>query len=168
MRKMLLKIAVVTALAAGGLALLGNLPTVAQSGVTQQFQNGLSQAPSVYGLTSTMGYYFGGAFTGSTGHVHEGNLITQAPVITSCGTTPTLTTGSTDAAGTITMGTSATGCVITFGTAYSTAPACVVTWRATPLASQSYTTSTTALTLTQTSTSNNLADYVCRGRVTTG
>ena len=67
----------------------------------------------------------------------------------------------TDLAGTVTMGTTATGCVITFNVAYPFAPHCTVTWIATPLASQSYATSTTAITLTQTSASNNVAVYNC-------
>jgi hypothetical protein len=90
-----------------------------------------------------------------------GHAITGAvpPVLTSCGTTPAIT-GS-DTAGIVTMGTTATGCVITFVTAYVTAPVCVVTWIATPLASQSYVTSNVAITLTQTSASNNKVQYVC-------
>jgi hypothetical protein len=83
-----------------------------------------------------------------------------APALTSCGTSPTISGG--DLAGTVTMGTGApTGCVITFATAYSSAPHCVVTWRATPLATQSYAVSTTAITLTQLATSSNVVDYVC-------
>lgn len=82
-----------------------------------------------------------------------------APVVTACGTTPAII--GTDLAGTVTMGTTATGCVITFNAAYATAPHCVVTWIATPLASQSYVTSATAITLTQTSTTNNVAKYFC-------
>ena len=83
-----------------------------------------------------------------------------APALTSCGTSPTISGG--DMAGSVTMGTGApTGCVITFATAYSTAPHCVVTWRATPLATQSYAVSTTAITLTQLATSSNVVDYVC-------
>lgn len=82
-----------------------------------------------------------------------------APALTSCGTTPAIT--GTDVAGTVTMGTTATGCVITFNVAYVAAPHCVVTWIATPLASQSYVTSATAITLTQTSASNNVAKYLC-------
>lgn len=62
------------------------------------------------------------------------------------------------------MGTTATGCVITFNQAYVAAPICVVTWQATPLASQSYAISNTAITLTQTSTSGNVIDYICRAR----
>ncbi len=87
---------------------------------------------------------------------------TTAPALTSCGGGSPAIVG-TDLAGTVTMGTSATGCVITFNSAKSAAPHCVVTWIATPLASQSYATSTTAITLTQTSTSGNVAKYICIG-----
>lgn len=82
-----------------------------------------------------------------------------APALTSCGTTPAIV-GS-DTAGIVTMGSSATGCVITFNVPYLTAPTCVVSWIATPLASQSYVTSATAITTTQTSTTNNKLQYVC-------
>lgn len=82
-----------------------------------------------------------------------------APALTSCGTTPAIT--GTDVAGTVTMGTTATGCVITFNVAYVAAPHCVVTWIATPLASQSYVTSNAAITTTQTSASNNVLKYLC-------
>lgn len=54
-----------------------------------------------------------------------------------------------------------TGCVISFNQAYTSPPHCVVSWRATPLASQSFTVSTAAVTLTQTATSSNLVDYFC-------
>lgn len=86
---------------------------------------------------------------------------TTAPALTSCGTTPAIV--GTDLAGTVTMGTTATGCVITFNSAKSAAPHCVVTWIATPLASQSYVTSTTAITTTQTSATNNVLKYICVG-----
>lgn len=87
---------------------------------------------------------------------------TTAPALTTCGTSPAIV--GTDLAGTVTMGTgSPTGCVITFNSAKSAAPHCIVTWIATPLASQSYATSTTAITLTQTGTSSNVAKYICVG-----
>lgn len=87
---------------------------------------------------------------------------TTAPALTSCGTSPAIT--GNDVHGTVTMGTgSPTGCTITFDKAYAAAPACTVTWRATPLASQSYIVSPTAITTTQTATSSNLIDYVCWG-----
>ena len=82
------------------------------------------------------------------------------PALTSCGTTPAIV--GTDVAGTVTMGTGTpTGCVITFNQAYVAAPHCVVQWIATPLASQSYATSATAITLTQTATSSNVVKYAC-------
>lgn len=83
-----------------------------------------------------------------------------APALTSCGTSPTIT--GNDHAGVVTMGTgSPTGCVITFNVAYASAPICIVSWQAQALASQSYTVSTTAITLTQTGTSSNTARYIC-------
>lgn len=86
-----------------------------------------------------------------------------APALTSCGTSPAIV-GS-DLAGEVTMGTGTpTGCIITFAAAYSSAPFCTVAWQATPLASQSYAVSTTAITLTQTATSSNKANYTCVAR----
>lgn len=83
-----------------------------------------------------------------------------APALTSCGTSPAIV--GTDVAGTVTMGTGTpTGCVITFNVPYVAAPHCVLTWIATPLASQSYVTSATAITLTQTATSSNVVKYMC-------
>lgn len=94
---------------------------------------------------------------------HLSSAQTTAPALTSCGTSPAIV--GTDTAGEVTMGTaSPTGCVITFNVAYTAAPICVVTWQATPLASQSYAVSTTAITLTQTGTSSNKVDYHCIGR----
>lgn len=97
----------------------------------------------------------------------DGKIIAQgsgtAPALTSCGTSPTIV--GTDVAGTVTMGTGTpTGCVITFNVAYAAAatpPHCLVTWIATPLASQSYATSNAAITLTQTATSSNVVKYFC-------
>ncbi len=99
-----------------------------------------------------------GSGTGIPTHIASGQ--TTAPALTSCGTgSPTIS--GTDTAGTVTAGTTATGCVITFNVAYTAAPHCVVTWRGTPLISQSYTVSNVAITLTQTSTSGDLVDYIC-------
>ena len=103
----------------------------------------------------------GAAFGLSTVFDGIGIGSTTAPALGSCGTTPSIV--GTDLAGTVTMGTTATGCVITFNTAKSAAPHCIVQWIATPLASQSYTTSTTAITTTQTSTSSNVLKYICIG-----
>lgn len=97
----------------------------------------------------------------------DGKFIPQgsgtAPALTTCGTSPTIV--GTDVAGTVTMGTGTpTGCIITFNVPYAAAatpPHCLVVWIATPLASQSYATSNTAITLTQTATSSNVVKYFC-------
>lgn len=98
------------------------------------------------------------AFTFSTDRIIGTGV--AAPALTSCGTTPSIV--GTDLAGTVTMGTGTpTGCIITFNVPKTTAPHCVVQWIATPLASQSYTTSNLNITLTQTATSSNVAKYIC-------
>lgn len=99
-----------------------------------------------------------GANPGTPTHIASAQ--TTAPALTGCGTGSPAIVG-TDTAGIVTMGTAATGCVITFNTAYTSAPYCVASWIATPLASQSYVTSAAAITLTQTSTSGNKAQYIC-------
>ncbi len=66
------------------------------------------------------------------------------PALTSCGTSPTLATGSSDYAGTFTIGATGTGCVATFGTAYQHAPSCTVGGAN----SATWSTSNTALTIT--------------------
>jgi hypothetical protein len=99
-----------------------------------------------------------GSGSGAPSHLASGQ--TTAPALTTCGTSPSIS--GTDTAGAVTMGSgSPTGCVITFNVAYKTAPYCIVQWQATPLASQYYSVSTTAITLTQTGTSSNVVNYLC-------
>jgi hypothetical protein len=130
--------------------------------VLNNLLSGIPAAPTIAGnVDQTSGIYFGSGRIGISRHTEYSSATNNTPVITACGTTPTLGTGANDTDGTITMGTTATGCVITFGTAYTAAPNCTVTWQATPLASQSYTVSATAITLVQTSTTNNKANWHC-------
>ena len=94
---------------------------------------------------------------GPQGHIRTSML--SAPVLTACGTTPTIV--GTDIGGTVTMGTgSPTGCVITFYVAYVNPPHCVVSWQ-TNLASMQYTITNAAITLVQTATSSNKVNYKC-------
>lgn len=89
---------------------------------------------------------------------------TTAPVLSGCGTAPTIT--GNDMAGAVTTGTGTpTGCVITFNGVKSSAPVCVVqrTTIAPVLAANSYTTSTTAITITQTATDSVVYRYICMG-----
>lgn len=82
-----------------------------------------------------------------------------APALSSCGTSPTIV-GS-DTAGTITMGTGGpTTCTITFNAAYTAVPICILRWQTT-IGTMTYTTSTSAISVTQTSTSSNKIDYHC-------
>lgn len=81
------------------------------------------------------------------------------PVVTGTGT-PTITAGSSDTAGEVTSGASATSVIITFSGTKTNAPFCVVTSQ-TQLAIFSYTISTTAITITQTATSSEKIDYNC-------
>lgn len=150
-----------TALAA--LLCASALPAMAQGIPAIIIAPGLPTNPTIFPQgDATTGIYSGTNRLGIAGHIESGVKFSgNVPVVTACGTTPTLVVGSTDSAGTIIMGTSATGCVITFGTAYAVAPSCVVTWIATPLASQSYAVTTTAITTVQTSATNNILDYFC-------
>ncbi len=106
-----------------------------------------------FSIDANNGVYFPGHVL-STPH--------PAPALTACitGGTPTLV--GTDFSGVITAGsTASTSCVVTFGQAYVTAPNCVVSWQTGPLAAMSWTTSTTALTITQTSIASSKIAYIC-------
>lgn len=95
------------------------------------------------------------------GKAHLGYTAT-APTISSCGTSPSTARG-TDTAGEVTTGTTTTGCTITFANSgYTAAPYCVVGSQ-TQLAAFTYALSTTAITITQTSTSSNKINWVCHG-----
>ena len=87
----------------------------------------------------------------------------QPPVLTACGGGSPAVVGS-DLAGTVTVGTTATGCVITFSKAFSVAPSCIVGWATAPLAAMSWSTTTAALTVVQTSASSNVINYICFGK----
>ncbi len=81
-----------------------------------------------------------------------------APALTSCGTSPTVT--GADPGGTVVEGSTATGCTVTFAATYTTAPTCAVTPRGVQAA---FTYSTSATALTVTNTSAETFDYVCVG-----
>jgi hypothetical protein len=83
------------------------------------------------------------------------------PVVSGCGT-GTLATGSSDMAGTFTA-TGATGCTLTFGQAYATAPSCTVTELTVNTAARTTAVSTTALVVAS-GTSGSTYTYVCIGK----
>lgn len=141
-------------------------------GTTGQLLQGATAADPAWATALTGNYTLSGVntFTGTLNQfgsasgtpAHLSSAQTTAPALTSCGTGSPAITG-TDSAGIVTMGTGATGCVVTFNVAYTGTPYCVVSWIATPLASQSYVTSNAAITVTQTSASGNKLQYICVG-----
>lgn len=89
------------------------------------------------------------AFTGS------------APTPSSCGGgSPSLDATASDGGGTITEGSSASGCTLTFAHAYNTAPHCTVS-SPTGSALTSYTATASALTIVNGSASGDKFTYVC-------
>src|SRR4029079_7684099 len=116
----------------------------------------LSQDTSgAFGVDANNGVYF-------PGHILSTGTGRPAPTLGACitGGSPTLV--GTDTAGTITAGsTASTSCTVTFGTAYAVAPTCTVAWASGPLAAMSWTTSTTVLTITQTSNASSKIMYIC-------
>lgn len=59
-----------------------------------------------------------------TGHINNG--AGSGPTLSSCGTSPSLSTNATDFAGVVTTGTVTTGCTITFANSYTSTPTCWV------------------------------------------
>lgn len=132
---------------AGGLA-------VAQT-FTRALQ--LSQDTSgAFGIDSSNNLYLPKKLMFPTGGVGA-----PAPTVTGTGT-PTIS--GTDAAGTITMGSSATTATVLFGTAYGATPNCVLSpQNAFTTTNISYTIVTTSIAITQNSTSANKINYFCTG-----
>jgi len=103
----------------------------------------------------------------SSGHVQTLGGVT--PSVSSCGSSPSLATGSTDVAGSVTVGTgNVTSCTITFGSQWvnssgsSITPFCVVTYSAT--ASVGLTTTSTSIVITRNnSMANNTLIWQCFG-----
>ena len=136
------------------LALLCLLSSV---GVAQVITSSLQlsqDARGPFGVDANSGVYFPGHLLTPSGR--------PAPVLSACSAGTGGSFAGTDFSGTFTQGnTGSTSCVVTFGTAFVTAPNCTVTWNTGPLAAMSWTTSTTALTITQTSTTTSKISYIC-------
>lgn len=125
---------------------------------------------STQGGTSDNFIFFGAGqsvnamtISSSTSSVTFGNHILAtggtAPTISSCGVSPSIS-GS-DTFGSVTVGTGVVAsCVINFGTAYGTAPRCVIS-SSTAIASATVATSTTQLTVGGTSLTGDLVNWIC-------
>ena len=94
---------------------------------------------------------------------HLGFVSPATPAVTSCGSGAAMVAGSTDVAGGVTIGATATACTIAFKIAYAAAPFCALTDKSVVSDLTSYTVSTTAIALTMTSNSGDVVEYVCHG-----
>lgn len=128
-----------------------NVATFTGSGKAVAFL-GTVTVTDIFTLDSTAN----NSFIVSGGAKHSGS----APTLTSCGGSPSATTGGM-LSSSVTTGSAATGCVITFPTAFGNTPTCVVTTQDTTK-TFTYTTSTTAITLS-TVVASAVYDYICVG-----
>jgi len=81
--------------------------------------------------------------------------------LSGCGTSPNMSPGANDGDGTVTEGTTATGCTMTFTTPFFKAPDCTLS-SPTGTLPTGYSTTTTALVITNASGSNDEFIYHCR------
>lgn len=97
----------------------------------------------------------------------NGSIVSSGtvPVLSSCGSSPSLSTGSDNFAGTITAGSTSTGCTLTFASGgFTNTPTCVISNQSMSVANAlTYTVSTTALTLSETGLGTSKIDYICIG-----
>lgn len=93
---------------------------------------------------------------------HLSSATSTTPSVSSCGTgSPAVVSGSTDNAGSVTVGTGTpTACTISFGSAWAAAPKCIVGSNP-QVAAFSWTVSTTQIVVTQTATSSNVINFHC-------
>jgi hypothetical protein len=94
----------------------------------------------------------------SVGGVHWS--ATSSAQLSSCGGSPSISTGATDGDGTITEGTTATGCVLTFINPWWTTPECTLS-SPNGASSTSFSATTTALTIANLSSSGSKFKYHC-------
>lgn len=121
-------------------------------------QNGTPLSPSLTGAIDPLtGLYFGTDRLGVSGHFETGAKASNIPVLSACGGVVAGDAGSTDTAGTVTQGGTVTTCTITFGTAFSVKPACIVADLTGTRASMASVASTTAITITGITASDALA-----------
>lgn len=106
----------------------------------------------------------GGLVKGDLTNVHV-NYGGAAPVLSACGTSPTIDANATDTSGTVTVGTvAASSCTVTFNKAFTSYVHCRVAAQTASLAAVAYSYSITAITITGTSLIGALFDYSCDGK----
>jgi hypothetical protein len=158
-----LSTAALLAFGLGALSLLTPIGHTIAQGVIGVFQNGQPLSPSVYGVGDTSsGFYFGSGFASWTRHIASGSVGTNnLPVISNAGASPVLTAGSTDTAGRFLSTSGTTTATLTFGTAWTTVPSCILQEQGGSTA-PTYTVSVTAITITVMVSATNY-NYLCVG-----
>lgn len=87
-----------------------------------------------------------------------------APTLSSCGTSPTFQQGSDNYGGRVTIGSTASGCTITFGIPFKVQPVCIVADETGSVVNTfSYTVSTTAIVATESTSGGQILNYLCKG-----
>lgn len=130
-----------------------------------QFNGTTSSFPAIKRSSATLAFRLADdsadAAITTAGITASGDYKSTGTIPTVSGTgSPTIASGSTDTAGEVTGGTSATSIVITFAAAKTNAPFCTVTSQ-TALTTFAYTISTTAITITLGATTGEKVDYHC-------
>lgn len=141
---------------AAGAALNASTPTATSASVVANGTNNSGLGAASAGVIDLIANSVDVARVTAAGIIYKQ---TTAPVPTGTGS-PTIATGSTDEAGEVTSGTSATSVIITFNLTHTNAPFCVVHSQA-QIVSFAYTLSNTAITITQTATTGDKIDYRC-------
>jgi hypothetical protein len=107
--------------------------TAVDDGGAHKFQNGTNtfgqSGSSIVGAVSSAGQSSPGFSVDPSGNVTAKSYATAAnpPALTSCGTSPSVDTGSSNSAGQFTLGTgSPTACTVTFAVAYPSKAFCTV------------------------------------------
>lgn len=80
-----------------------------------------------------------------------------SPALSGCGTSPTLTAGSSDSIGSVLVGSTPTLCTITFATPFAAAPFCIVGGAITVI-------TVSATVLTFNGTAGDVVAWICSGR----
>lgn len=136
------------------------LPIVSQIGSTDVQPIVPNAFPSAQGVFATMLQQRSFTLAQNSQHLTAPTLTTSTTV---CGGTGATVRG-TDTSGQIAQAASAsTSCVVTFATAFATAPLCFVSINNVADTALKCATSTTALTITQTSASSNVTNYLVVG-----
>lgn len=119
-----------------------------------------SPTASILALASSTGTTLF-SFDGNGHHGYGGT----APVLSSCGTSPSLSSDATDDSGTITVGSvSATACTLTFAAVRTNSPHCNITNQSMSVVNaMTYTESTTNFVVSMTGLTGDKLDYNCTG-----